>query len=62
MTTWTRADIDRALINVTSNAMNYPDPTQIAGKDTAPLRSKCVDAICDLLGIEDEQEDRHAAQ
>ena len=48
----TRADIDRALINVTSNAMNYPDPIQMAGKDTGPLRSKCVDAICDLLGID----------
>ena len=46
----TRADIDRALINVTSNAMNYPDPVQILGKDTGPLRSKCVDAICHLLG------------
>ena len=50
--TVTRADIDGALINVTSNAMNYPDPLQILGKDTAPLRSKCVDAICDLLGID----------
>ena len=49
----TRDDIDRALINVTSNAMNYPDPVQMAGKDTGPLRSKCVDAMCDLLGIED---------
>ena len=52
MTDVTRADIDRALINVTSNATNYPDPIQILGKDTGPLRSKCVDAICHLLGID----------
>lgn len=50
-----RADIDRALINVTSNAMNYPTPSQMLGKDTGPLRKKCVDAMCDLLGIEAEQ-------
>lgn len=51
----TRDDIDRALINVTSNAMNYPTPSQMLGKDTGPLRRKCVDAVCDLLGIEAEQ-------
>ena len=51
----TRADIDRALIDVTSNAMNYPTPSQMLGKDTGPLRRKCVDAMCDLLGIEAEQ-------
>ena len=47
------ADIDRALINVTSNAMNYPTPSQMLGKDTGPLRRKCVDAVCELFGIED---------
>lgn len=51
----TRDDIDRALINVTSNAMNYPTPSQMLGKDSGPLRKKCVDAVCDLLGIEAEQ-------
>ena len=53
MTNVTRADIDRALINVTSNAMNYPTPSQMLGKDTGPLRRKCVDAVCELFGIED---------
>lgn len=48
----TRDDIDRALINVTSNAMNYPTPSQMLGKDSGPLRRKCVDAVCDLFGIE----------
>lgn len=52
---WTRADIDRALINVTSNAMNYPTPSQMLGKDSGPLRRKCVDAMCELLGIKDAQ-------
>ena len=52
---WTRDDIDRALINVTSNAMNYPTPSQMLGKDSGPLRRKCVDAMCDLPGIEAEQ-------
>lgn len=47
-----RDDIDRALINVTSNAMNYPTPSQMLGKDSGPLRKKCVDAVCDLFGIE----------
>lgn len=51
---WTREDIDRALINVTSNAMNYPNPSQMLGKDSGPLRKKCVDAVCDLLGVEAE--------
>lgn len=51
--TITRDDIDRALINVTSNAMNYPTPSQMLGKDSGPLRRKCVDAMCDLLGIEE---------
>ncbi|MDV6299972.1 hypothetical protein R3P82_12715 [Dietzia maris] len=51
-----RADIDRALINVTSNVMNYPAPAQMLGKDSGPLRRKCVDAMCDLLGIEAEQD------
>lgn len=50
-----RADIDRALINVISNAMNYPEPLQMLGKDTGPLRKKCVDAVCDLFGVEAEQ-------
>ena len=49
----TRDDIDRALINVTSNAMNYPTPSQMLGKDSGPLRKKCVDAVCELFGIED---------
>lgn len=44
-----RADIDRALINVTSNAMNYPTPSQMLGKDAGPLRKKCVDAVWALL-------------
>ena len=48
-----RDDIDRALINVTSNAMNYPTPSQMLGKDSGPLRKKCVDAVCELFGIED---------
>lgn len=51
--TITRDDIDRALINVTSNAMNYPTPSQMLGKDSGPLRRKCVDAMCELFGIED---------
>lgn len=49
----TRDDIDRALINVTSNAMNYPTPSQMLGKDSGPLRRKCVDAVCELFGIEE---------
>lgn len=49
----TRDDIDRALINVTSNAMNYPTPSQMLGKDSGPLRRKCVDAVCSLFGIEE---------
>ena len=51
--TVTREDIDRALINVISNAMNYPTPSQMLGKDSGPLRRKCVDAVCELFGIED---------
>ena len=51
------ADIDRALINVTSNAMNYPNPSQMLGKDSGPLRRKCVDAVCALFGIETEPAD-----
>lgn len=44
-----REQIDRALTNVLSNAMNYPDPAAVLGKDTAPLRRKVVDAVMPLL-------------
>lgn len=44
-----REQVDRALTNVLSNAMNYPDPSAMLGKDTAPLRRKVVDAVMPLL-------------
>lgn len=44
-----RDQVDRALTSVLSNAMNYPDPTAMLGKDTAPLRRKVVDAAMPLL-------------
>src|SRR5690625_3159172 len=36
----TREQIESALTNVLSNAMNHPDPVAVLGKDTAPLRAR----------------------
>lgn len=43
-----RDELDRALVNVLSNAMNYPDPVAMIGKDSGPLRKKAVDAVLAL--------------
>ncbi|WP_371053669.1 hypothetical protein [Rhodococcus gordoniae] len=40
-----RDELESVLVNVLSNAMNYPDPVVMLGKDTGPLREKVVDAI-----------------
>lgn len=44
-----RDDINRALINVISEATNHPDPRAVLGKDTSKLRAKCVDAVMRVL-------------
>lgn len=56
-----REVIDRALVNVISNAMNYPDPRAVMGKDTGPLRKKAVDAVMKAL-VKHEEETRAGGQ
>jgi len=40
-----RDELESVLVNVLSNAMNYPDPVVMLGKDTGPLREKVADAV-----------------
>ena len=49
MADWTRDDIDRALGEVLFNANNYPNPSQMMGRDTGPLRKKCMDAVWEVV-------------
>lgn len=44
----TQEDVHRALVGVTSNAIYYPDPSVMLGRDTGLLRGKIVDAVINL--------------
>ncbi len=50
-----RDELDSALVNVLSNAMNYPDPVAMLGKDSGSLRRKAVDAVLALWNDTDEE-------
>jgi len=49
VTGWTRDDIDKALGRVLFDAMNYPEPHQILGRDVSGLRKKCADAVWQVI-------------
>jgi len=44
-----REAIDLALGEVLWNSANHPSPVAVLGRDTAPLRNKCVDAVMRAL-------------
>ena len=49
MTGWTRDDIDTALGRVLFDAMNYPVPHAVLGRDVSDLREKCADAVWQVI-------------
>ena len=49
-----RDKLEGALVNVLSNASNYPERVQsrLLGTDTEPLRTKAIDAILPIIARE----------